>query len=100
MHCIRLIKKVLDCVRGLEYAIKLGWFNYKTFSLAEYEHYERLENGDLNWIIPQKFIAFSSPSDRSTDKYGVGLALYRTEPLLPMTTFQYSKNWGYQQWYA
>ena len=28
-----------------------------------YEHYERVENGDWNWIIPDKFMAFSSPHD-------------------------------------
>ena len=33
---------LLDCLRGLDYAIKLGWFNYKKFDLAEYEHYERV----------------------------------------------------------
>ena len=22
------------------------------FNLAEYEHYEQVENGDLNWIVP------------------------------------------------
>ena len=26
--------QLLDCLNGLEYAIKLGWFNYKTFNLA------------------------------------------------------------------
>jgi len=26
--------KLLDCLNGLEYAIKLGWFNYKSFNLA------------------------------------------------------------------
>ncbi len=61
-------------MRGLEYAIKLGWFNFRTFSLSEYEHYERLENGDLNWIVPQKFVAFSSPSEKPIDKYGVFLS--------------------------
>lgn len=49
----------------------MGWFNYKTFNLAEYEHYEKIENGDLNWIIPNKFVAFSSPSDKPVDKYNV-----------------------------
>ena len=31
---------------------------------------EKVENGDLNWIIPQKFIAFMGPVDRDyqTDK--------------------------------
>lgn len=23
-----------------------------SFDLAEYEHYEQVENGDLNWIVP------------------------------------------------
>ena len=71
MHSILTLNQLLDCLQGLEYAIKLGWFNYKTFNLAEYEHYEKIENGDLNWILPSKFVAFSSPSDKSTDKYGV-----------------------------
>jgi len=52
---------ILDCLRGLEYGIKLGWFNYKTFNIQEYEHYEDIENGDLNWILPGKFVAFCTP---------------------------------------
>jgi cell division cycle 14 len=62
-----LVIKILDCLRGLEYAIKLGWFDYKTFNINEYEHYEKVENGDLNWIVPKKFIAFSSPSQNPQD---------------------------------
>lgn len=38
--------------------------------------YERVENGDLNWIVPDKFIAFSTPSDSHTDKYGVLIFLF------------------------
>jgi len=30
----------------------------------------------LNWIIPNKFIAFSSPYDTSKDKYGVNYSLF------------------------
>lgn len=52
---------ILDCLRGLEYAIKLGWFNYKTYNIQEYEFYEDIENGDLNWILPGKFVAFCTP---------------------------------------
>ena len=84
---------MLDCLGGLEYAIRLGWFNYKTFSLAEYEHYEKIENGDLNWIVPNKFVAFSSPSDKTMDKYGVPSFLCRIAPLLLMTMRQFSRNW-------
>lgn len=32
------------------------------FSLQEYEFYEKVENGDWNWITPG-FLAFASPSD-------------------------------------
>ena len=39
----------------------LGWYNSATFNLADYQFYERIENGDLNWIIPGKFVAFSTP---------------------------------------
>ncbi len=56
-------QKILDCLRGLEYAIKLNWFDVKNFNLRDYEFYERVENGDLNVIIPEKFVAFSGPSN-------------------------------------
>jgi len=61
---------LLHCLQGLEYAIKFGWNNFKKFNVKEYEQMEKVENGDLNWIIPQKFIAFMGPVDRDyqTDK--------------------------------
>ena len=31
------------------------------FDNKEYEYYEKVENGDLNWIIPGKFVAFMGP---------------------------------------
>ena len=37
--------------------------------LAAVEHYEKVENGDLNWTVPGKFISFSGPLN-VTDKYG------------------------------
>ena len=64
----------------MEYGITLGWFSHKTFNLTEYEHYEKIEHGDLNWIIPNKFVAFSSPSPTQMDSYGVPPALSRIEP--------------------
>lgn len=54
---------ILDCLRGLEYAIHLKWFDVRNFNLRDYEYFERVENGDLNVIIPEKFIAFSGPSN-------------------------------------
>lgn len=47
----------------MEWAINLGWYDSAKFSLADYQYYERVENGDLNWIIPGKFVAFSTPVD-------------------------------------
>jgi cell division cycle 14 len=41
-----------------------------------------VENGDLNWIIPNKFVAFSSPSDDKFDKYGN--PLYSPKDYLPI----------------
>jgi cell division cycle 14 len=48
-------------LQGLEYAVRFGWYDFRTFNVKEYEHYERVENGDLNWIIPGKFVAFMGP---------------------------------------
>lgn len=53
---------ILDCLKGLEFAIKLGWFDLQSFNIKEYEFYEDVENGDLNWIVPGKFVAFCTPT--------------------------------------
>jgi cell division cycle 14 len=50
---------------ALEKAMKLGWYNPTTFNVTEYQYYEKIENGDLNWIIPNKFVAFSTPIDEA-----------------------------------
>ncbi|GIX90428.1 dual specificity protein phosphatase CDC14A [Caerostris extrusa] len=36
-----------------------------TFDVEEYEHYEKVENGDLNWVVPNKFLAFCGPHAKS-----------------------------------
>ena len=55
---------ILHCLQGLEHGIKQKWYDFKTFNVKEYEYYERVENGDINWIIPGKFAAFMGPIDR------------------------------------
>jgi cell division cycle 14 len=47
--------------------MKLGWFRMETFNVQEYEYYERVENGDLNCIVPGRFVAFSGPAASRTD---------------------------------
>jgi hypothetical protein len=43
-------------VQGIERAKAAGFLDWDSprcsFDLAEYEHYEQVENGDLNWIVP------------------------------------------------
>jgi cell division cycle 14 len=34
---------VIDCLRGLERAIALGWYNFKKFDYKEYEHNHKLD---------------------------------------------------------
>ncbi|GAU90009.1 hypothetical protein RvY_02491 [Ramazzottius varieornatus] len=53
-----------DCLVGLYKAVQCEFFTYDKFNLQEYEHYERVENGDFNWITP-KFLAFCGPHQRT-----------------------------------
>ena len=53
---------ILDCVRGLHKAIQMGLFDINSFDVEEYEFYEKVENGDYNWIT-KKFMALASPKD-------------------------------------
>lgn len=61
---------VLDCPQGLQIAMHLKWYDYKTFNVKEYEFYEKVDNGDMNWVVPGKFMAFSSPFDTNVDDEG------------------------------
>ncbi|XP_026201585.1 dual specificity protein phosphatase CDC14AB isoform X2 [Anabas testudineus] len=64
---------VLDCLQGIRKALQHGFFNFETFDVDEYEHYERVENGDLNWIVPGKLLAFSGPHPKTTIENGYPL---------------------------
>jgi cell division cycle 14 len=61
---------ILDCLRGLEMAIKAGLFDWEKFDVDTYEFFEKVENGDLNWVLPRKFVAFAGPSAESVDEDG------------------------------
>jgi len=56
---------LLDTLHAVAKASQLRLLDFAAFSVDEYEHYEKLENGDLNWIVPRKFLAFSSPHAQS-----------------------------------
>jgi cell division cycle 14 len=61
---------VFHCLKGLELAVMHGWYNFRTFDPAEYEYYEKVPNGDLNWTIPGKFISFMGPVDTKYNRRG------------------------------
>jgi cell division cycle 14 len=62
--------QILHCLQAIEFAMKLNWYNPATFDIKEYEYYEKLEHGDINWIIPKKLLAFSSPNASNKDPDG------------------------------
>jgi cell division cycle 14 len=58
-------------LRGLEFAYKIGWFDMKQFNVRDTEFYQRVENGDMNWIVPGKFLGFSTPGETRKSPDGV-----------------------------
>ena len=52
---------ILDCLEGLYKAMSKGFVDFGSFELEEYEYFERVENGDLNWLVKDKFVAFAGP---------------------------------------
>ncbi|XP_047192776.1 dual specificity protein phosphatase CDC14AB isoform X2 [Scophthalmus maximus] len=72
---------LLDCLQGIRKALQHGFFDFETFDVDEYEHYERVENGDLNWIVPGKFLAFSGPHPKT--KVESGYPLHAPEAYFP-----------------
>jgi cell division cycle 14 len=61
---------LLDCFQGIYKALLNGFLNFEEFDIDEYEHYEKVENGDFCWIVPCKFIAFCGPHAKSRVENG------------------------------
>ena len=75
---------VRSVVAGLARAREAGflrWHAGERFAVEEYEHYEQVENGDLNWIVPGKLLAFSGPS--ATPRHPSGWRTFVPEDYLP-----------------
>lgn len=53
---------IQDCLWGIWKAMQNGLCDMNEFSVEDYEYYEKVENGDWNWITPN-FIALASPLD-------------------------------------
>ncbi|GMT14437.1 hypothetical protein PFISCL1PPCAC_5734 [Pristionchus fissidentatus] len=59
-----------DVLRGLEQGLARKWYDVNTFDADEYEFYERVENGDFNWILPGKILSFCGPHEKSVVENG------------------------------
>jgi cell division cycle 14 len=53
---------IQDCLWGIYKATQNGLLDMNEFDVDDYEYYEKVENGDWNWLTPN-FIAFASPVD-------------------------------------
>eukprot|EP01066_Platyproteum_vivax_P013599 Platyproteum_vivax@DN6148_c0_g1_i3.p1 len=78
---------MISCLRGFERACQLGWYNFETFDIKSYSKYDRIDFGDMHWIVPNKFLAFSGPSNSSSDQFG-----YRT--FTPDDYIEDFHSWG------
>jgi cell division cycle 14 len=61
---------VQHCLRAVAKAQKLKFFDFDNWNSAEYEHFESVENGDLNIAIPKKFLLFSGPHSTNISPEG------------------------------
>lgn len=64
---------VLDCLHGLEHSIRLKLFDWERFNVESYEFFEKVENGDMSWVLPGRMLAFAGPYPTNKDEQG-----YRT----------------------
>lgn len=54
---------LMDCFSAIQKASLLNFFNFLDFNFEEYDKNDRLENGDMNWLVPRKFLAFIGPTE-------------------------------------
>ena len=52
----RRVIQICISFRAIERAKDAGFFDFDDFDCEEYEHYERVQNGDFNWLVPQKVL--------------------------------------------
>lgn len=54
--------RIDSCLKAIERARNLGWYNHDTFDSKEYHKLCSLDEGDMNWVIPNKLCAMTSPA--------------------------------------
>lgn len=86
---------IQDCLWGMWKAIQHGLCDMNEFSVEEYEYYEKVENGDWNWITPH-FIAFASPVDSNWLKVQKETKLTSSDPGSPVRPGAMSRSPAHQ----
>lgn len=76
-----------DCIHAVAKALDAGFFRFDDFDAQQYEYYERVENGDFNWIVPDKFLAFCGPHSKSRLDNGYPIHA-------PETYFEYFRKYN------
>lgn len=61
---------IKDCLEALQISIEKRWFDWTRFNVESYDYFSQVDHGDMNWIIPGKFLAFAGPSTTSFDAEG------------------------------
>lgn len=54
--------KLEFCFNAISKAMAFNFFNFDDFDVTEYDMYEKLQFGDMNWLVPRKFLAFIGPN--------------------------------------
>ncbi|KAG9237626.1 putative tyrosine-protein phosphatase CDC14 [Amylocarpus encephaloides] len=70
---------VQDVVYGVWRAKEQGFCALPSFDLEEYERYERVDQGDFNWLTPD-FLAFASPQHKPVEPIKPSSPLYASLP--------------------
>ncbi|KAL1501126.1 hypothetical protein ABEB36_006511 [Hypothenemus hampei] len=58
--------KLIDCYNALAKAQTFNFVNLEDFNVSEYDLFNKLEYGNINWLLPRKFLAFIGPADNWT----------------------------------
>mmetsp|Transcript_58125 Transcript_58125/g.123428 ORF Transcript_58125/g.123428 Transcript_58125/m.123428 type:complete len:395 (-) Transcript_58125:118-1302(-) len=61
---------VQDCLHGLEHSIRMNLFDWERFNVESYEFFEKVENGDMSWVLPGRMLAFAGPYPTNRDEQG------------------------------
>lgn len=87
---------IQDCLWGMWKAMQNGLCDMNEFNVDDYEYYEKVENGDWNWITPS-FIAFASPVEQTWTKRMAESDTRLGSPLLASSTSSASSTSALQR---